>query len=140
LGLLGETAEFAQVVGTGDPVDMYRFELDEPKRLQLRLAELTEDLQLALIADLNNNGAWDAGETIDDSIQVGLPDEFLLEDLVPGVYFVAVTPRNAGDNSAYRLSFRTDTIDTSPAFNPGDTPASAYDIGLLDGEQQFRGV
>lgn len=107
-GVLG-VAEANDFVGSGNPVDIYSFILNEPSSLDVVLGGLSGDADLELIEDINNNGVAEALEVFAESKNVGNVDEIIAVDFLPeGNYFVRVS-QFAGDTN-YSLFLEANSI------------------------------
>ncbi|MEQ8785303.1 MAG: CARDB domain-containing protein [Pirellulaceae bacterium] len=141
VGLLspGSETSLRQGIGLTDDADFYRFELDAPARLRAWTDLVREFAYLHVVADLNGNGEWDSGETLESDTGTG--NNAVVEELGPGTYFIAVTRQQSDDwNSSYRLTLRTEAIEAAPVSDPGESPDTAYNVGVLPpgGEASFR--
>lgn len=107
-GVLG-VAEANDFVGSGNPVDIYSFILNEPSSLDVVLGGLSGDADLELIEDINNNGVAEALEVFVESKNVGNAEEIIAVDFLPeGNYFVRVS-QFAGDTN-YSLFLEANSI------------------------------
>ncbi|MCO6458565.1 MAG: pre-peptidase C-terminal domain-containing protein [Pirellulaceae bacterium] len=117
LGALGEPLSLRQTIGSLDPDDFYRFDLAGVREVLVRMDGLSEEVIVSLVADVNNNGAVDTGETIETVTSSGF-DVLLHEVLGPGSYFLRVQPDTfpAGQNTSYNLQLVSRAI--SDSFGP----------------------
>jgi hypothetical protein len=92
-------------VGDGDRNDYYRFSLSSGNALNLSLTQLTSDIDLELIRDINGNGTVDSGDVVARSVRAGSNDESItLANLAVGTYFVRVYQFSGNSNYTLRLS------------------------------------
>ena len=136
LGLLSEEQTLNAFISALDPSDYYRFNLDAPSDFMLTLSHPANDADVRLVQDANGNGERDDGETIFDPNE----NETISLLLETGTYFVEVydDPRVVGGTS-YTLSLSaTEIINPNPPADPGETPADAFDLGLLSEEQTLN--
>jgi Bacterial pre-peptidase C-terminal domain len=121
-----------------DGLDYYRFSLNTTSNLSVNLAGLSSPANGLLIRDTNNDGVFDAGDTVQ---QVFFGNGTVnLAGLAAGNYFVGMF-RNGGDTS-YTLSLTPDSAGNSLftardlGSNIGRTVTDA--IGLADGIDYYR--
>ena len=121
-------ASASDLVNDEDPVDFYEFTITEQSEVTVNLTGLTGDANLALINDLNDNGAVDDGEVFAFSALELTADEEIFEVLDAGTYFIRVRQDDGEDApglARYDLSISAEA--------PDGTLATANDLGLLDG-------
>ena len=127
-------------VGTHDPVDFYRLELEQTSRIEVRLEDLFEGAIVSVIADLNENGVVDSGEVVETRESGGPDPVFLTEDLGPGSYLVRVQPETfpSGENTSYTLAVTPEVLAvTTPGDPAGNTLAESLNVGALGSPQTF---
>jgi hypothetical protein len=115
-------------VGDDDPQDFFQFTLQTPARIGLVLDNLTNDADLQLIQDANNNGTVDAGEILGSSTAGGISQELINRELPQGSYFINVSQFRG--NSNYNLTLFTEPL----AFTPdtaGNTLSTARNAARL---------
>ncbi len=134
LGALSATQTVLGSIYNNDTADVYRFNLDTARALTLNLSGLNADSNLRLIRDANNNGIVDVGEVLASSNQSGTLSETLTQNLQAGAYFVQVYQYSGETN--YSLNLTTAAI--SVPVDPGNTLATARDIGILNSLQTFN--
>lgn len=106
LGTLAGSYSLTDFVGQSDPLDYYRFTINNYSNVTLNLNNLAADADLYLIRDLNGNGLWDAGETWAYSTTAGsVPETISLNGLAPGAYYVAIAQYSGNTN--YKLNLVT---------------------------------
>ncbi len=67
VGVQNGSIRLTEFVGTGDPNDFYRFEINTKSNFSLRLDGLTRDADVKLIQDRNSNGVVNFVEVISSS-------------------------------------------------------------------------
>ena len=144
IGSLGALQTFSGTVGPTDRNDFYRFTLTENSDVSLGLTGLgPEPAQLEIVADLDGDGIFNRfddtieSDSINDGLVFNTDDRFINTPLSAGTYFARVVTWYDNQNSGYTLSAqatpRTDDTD------PGNTYATALDIGTLSTLQTFGG-
>jgi|GEM_PF-968057 len=119
-------------VNGADTQDFYRFTLLTQSNYSIGLSQLSADVDLRLVQDLNNNGAVDADEVIAASIRSSTSPEALSGQLNAGTYFIQVYPfSNAA--TPYQIS-----ITATPQDGAGNSIATARDVGSLVGDRSFN--
>jgi hypothetical protein len=88
-----------------EPSDIYRFSLGATSNINLTLSGLSNDADIRLIQDVNNNGIIDSGEEITRSSWSSNYSEGINSSLGAGNYFVQVYQYNGDTN--YNLSLST---------------------------------
>lgn len=104
LGILSGTRRVDDFVGDIDRQDYFRFILNDTRNVNLLLTGLNDDADVRLYQAVNNNGAIEQGNLIDQSIQSGTTPEGLNRTLAPGDYLVLVSPGFQGVNTNYSLT------------------------------------
>jgi hypothetical protein len=129
IGVLAGQRSFFGNVSTNDAADYYRFQLNAPSDLAVTLTGMTNDADVYLIRDLNNNGLVDTGETLGQSLRSGTQSELInLNNLAAGTYFVRVDQFSGGTN--YTLMLTADAA--------GETLSTARNIGILNSSRSYR--
>ncbi len=109
---------FTGTVGATNPIDLYRFSLDNRSDVQIKLRGLSADADLILGADRNRNGVLDAGEELARSNRYRNFDELLdrkgTTALPAGEYLIQV--KQFSGDTHYRLELTPKAIDV--ATNP----------------------
>lgn len=91
-------------VGNANFDDLFRFSYSGVGDVNLSLSNLTDNADLRLIYDANNNGLIDPGEVMASSASGGTTTELInRSNLAPGNYFVHVYRNNSTVNTPYRL-------------------------------------
>jgi hypothetical protein len=112
---LSGTRTFNQFVGKNDPVDYYRFSLNNLKMVSLSLNNLSADADVYLYQDSNNNGIIDDNEYsyyIARSRNSGTNSESISSTLGMGNYFVKVESASEASNTNYTLRLVNQTSET----------------------------
>ncbi|MBD2157421.1 pre-peptidase C-terminal domain-containing protein [Leptolyngbya sp. FACHB-16] len=150
LGLLGlnVTRSSTNFVGNADPVDTYRFTISAAANFNLALTGLTQNANVQLFRDVNNNGVIDAadGGAIASSVRTASADEFINRRLTTtGAYIVRVL-RSGSSSTNYTL--RLSNRGTGPSnllpleFNAGSLTATPYSrtnsVGATDTVDVYR--
>ncbi len=132
MGALNDTVLLDDFIGIVDPNDYYRFTIDAPSDLVLSLSQLTANADVQLIRDGNQNSQVDAGEIVAVSAQASTAAEQIRRTLQPGTYFVWVYTNSPATNYALQLQVTL----FAPPDQAGNNPASARNLGLLNGTTQ----
>ena len=117
-GTLSDTQTYYGDVSGTDTSDVYRFSLNSTSNFNLSLTGLSNDADVRLIQDVNNNGIVDDGDEIVRSAWGDSQDESINHSLVAGTYFTQVY-QYSGDTN-YNLSL-------SVGNNPSFTSFSVFD-------------
>ena len=132
VGVENGSISLTDFVGLGDSNDFYRFEINTKSNFNLRLDGLTADADVRLIQDINRNGVFDLGETIDSSLESGtIPDVINVSNLAPGTYYVQVYSF-LNNSTNYNVNLSATSI---PALNiptPSGPFNSDYGYGLVN--------
>jgi len=132
LGFLGVNATriFVNFVGTSDTADTFRFIIGAPTNFNLSLTRMTQDADVYLYRDVNNNGIIDAGDggAITFSNRSSNADDFINRRLtISGAYIVQVR-RFGTSNTNYTLRLSN----TGSAFgNPSNLLPVELNAGVL---------
>lgn len=150
LGVLNDARVIFDNVSSTDTSDLFQFTLGTTSDLNLSLTGLSQDADLRLIQDSNNNGVVDAGEVIARSQRGFTFSESIdLNGVAPGSYFAQVY--QFSDDTHYQLELETTAsnnlfsgIDLTGQFGSIDLPDIRFfnDIGqaqftLFNQGQQF---
>ena len=130
---LSSTAQtWMDSVNGGDTQDFYAFSIGARSAVNLAVTGLTNNADLQLIRDVNNNGIIDSGETIATSGQTGITNESLLSYLDAGNYFVRIYQRSGDTDYSFQAS---STV--LPNDYAGNTLATARSIVLSSTAQTW---
>jgi serine protease len=103
--LPGVTTTVREFVGTSDREDYYRFYLNGNSNVELTLRDLSNDADIIVIRDANNNGIVDAGERIGFGLNYGTQnDRISLSNLSAGNYFILVQGYSQSTNYSLDLA------------------------------------
>jgi serine protease len=101
----GVTTTVREFVGPSDREDFYRFTLNGTSTVDLTLRNLSNDADLFLIRDANNNGIVDFGETLGYGLNYGTQsDRISLANLSAGNYFIQVRGYSLATNYSLDLT------------------------------------
>lgn len=128
IGFLLGNANFAEFVGVSAPQDIYRFALDSVAQLTVGLSGLTDNADVYLYLDRNNNGLAELNELITGSANLGVANEGISGLLGAGIYLAQVT-NVFTSNTNYTLSLSSRT--TGLQDFAGNTANTALNIGFL---------
>jgi len=104
IGTLSNSTSFSERVGGTDPIDYYKFTFTTTRHLILQLKNLSADLDLQLIQDLDGDGQVDdPTDLIDTSESPGNADEEIIFHTPPGTYYIAVVPADPSVSANYSL-------------------------------------
>jgi hypothetical protein len=116
-----------QFVGPGD-VDVYRFTVTQASAVSGSITNRSAGIEAWLIADVDNNGVWDGGESLEAAGSPGPENLAFGDDLVPGTYYVWLSPWSP--LTGYSLSLEGTPI-PALAVDPGDTMPTAHNLGTV---------
>jgi hypothetical protein len=133
-GTLSDTQTYYGDVSGTDTSDVYRFSLNSTSNFNLSLTGLSNDADVRLIQDVNNNGIVDDGDEIVRSAWGDSQDESINHSLAAGTYFTQVY-QYSGDTN-YNLSL---SVGNNPSFTSfsvfdasGDnTSSTAFEDGAI---------
>jgi hypothetical protein len=147
LGVVNGLVNFKQLVGSVDSADIYKFTLNSVSNFTavLNSGDATGAVTMALLYDSDNNGIANPGKLVNGFVAGGdfiggvftsggaggtvLP---INKTLGAGTYYIAVTQKEAVDNSVYDFSlFVNNTITgINPTSDPGSNGFGATDVTL----------
>jgi hypothetical protein len=132
LGGLTATRTHPETIGGTNPVDLYKFSLNQISEFKASLSELTVATDLNLIWDKNNNGLIDESERIMTGYASPLGSNPVTMTLAQGTYFVEV--RTLSDRvSPYELTLSATPQSSNIPADPGSTLKTAHNIGIASG-------
>jgi hypothetical protein len=102
VGNLSGDRTFSNQVGNTDTTDTYSFSLDFGEEVDINLSGLSNDADIRLIRDLNNNSLVDSGEVLGTSSNGGTSSDSLSASDA-GNYFLQVYQYSGNTN--YQLAF-----------------------------------
>lgn len=126
LSVLAAPQQLNDFVGSIDPTDFYRFQINTPSNFNLLLNGMSADADVRLIRDDNSNGIVEFGEVLDRSVAWGSTPEQIDGMLSPGIYYVEVY-QFSGD-TPYTLTLTANPI----ADSAGNTLSTALNLGSLN--------
>jgi Ca2+-binding RTX toxin-like protein len=139
LGSITGSIELNDYAGDLDEYDFYQFTLDQNSDISLSVRNITTSttaLFTYLIADENNNGIWDRGETI-DSVGMSSNGSTLNVPLPAGTYLTAVQP-SLSRSAHYQKTLTVTPNPSNLANDPGNTISTAFNLGNLSGNRTVR--
>lgn len=132
LGTIKGPQSLIEYLWAGDSVDYYRFQLDEPSSFALAIAGLSSTVDVDLLQDTNNNGAFDEDEMLRRDYTEGIsPKELQFWRLEAGTYYIRTAYEYPGATS-YSLTVAATPALTPPPDGAGNTLREARDLGNLD--------
>ncbi len=138
IGPLSGTQIYRDFVdGSVDRRDLYSFSLAGPRNLTITLDGLSNDVDLYLIRDANNNGAIDANESL---AVADLPnadfERIQMNRLAAGNYFLVVGQYRGESN--YTLTFETHLVGDRPV-QAGTLGADTFSVNLSSPDSVISG-
>jgi subtilisin family serine protease len=133
VGVQNGSIRLTEFVGTGDPNDFYRFEINTKSNFSLRLDGLTRDADVKLIQDRNSNGVVNFVEVISSSLNQGTTPEVIdVSKLAPGTYYVQVSSF-LGNSTNYNLTLSATPVPVLPDVpTPNGAFNDNYGYGLVN--------
>jgi subtilisin family serine protease len=133
VGVQNGSIRLTEFVGTGDPNDFYRFEINTKSNFSLRLDGLTRDADVKLIQDRNSNGVVNFVEVISSSLNQGATPEVIdVSKLAPGTYYVQVSSF-LGNSTNYNLTLSATPVPVLPDVpTPNGAFNDNYGYGLVN--------
>jgi hypothetical protein len=131
LGVVHGLVHQEDFISKDDLIDFYKFTTTASGRISVELGpELSGNMDLALVRDLNNDGQIEKNETLAaSSLPANQFDQFTTS-IPAGTYFIEVNFNDVRATiSKYALTFNTDFA--------GSTPATARNVGTLAGTRTF---
>jgi Ca2+-binding RTX toxin-like protein len=135
IDFLSGTRTFEEIVSTTQPQDFYRFRLASVSEFALGLGGLSQNADVFLYLDRNNNGLVDRNEEIVNSRNFSSQPEGISRLLGAGTYIVEVA-NNFNSNTEYTLTLSGTS--TGIGDIAGIPPFSAFDLGLLNQPREFE--
>jgi hypothetical protein len=97
----------------------------------VQVAPANSRLLFNLAADFNNSSTIIDTEVMATVSADAGQDTWFEQDLTAGTYYVNVSPSSNVGSTAYRLELISTDLPADPQGDPGDTIATAREIGLL---------
>jgi len=95
---------YYQAVNSENTDHFYRVNFNRVGTLNLKLSNLTDNANMRVIHDGNNNGLIDSGEVIETATNLGSTLESInLSNLAAGTYFINVYPDSLSVSTDYKL-------------------------------------
>jgi Ca2+-binding RTX toxin-like protein len=140
LGSIRGSIDLNDYVGTLDRLDFYQFTLDQNSDVSITVQGIPRSgtsLRTAFIADLNNNGVVDSGETI-TSISIGSSGRTVSTPLPAGTYLTVMETFFSNQSFQYEKTLTVTPNPSNLATDPGDTLRTALDLGVLSRDRLLR--
>jgi hypothetical protein len=137
LGVIDGSFSLTDSVGQDDPNDYYRFVLANNSEFDLTLGALTASASVELIKDYSQNGEFDDGDEDVLATSGGFSSQNanINRALAAGTYFIRVSTNYSAD---YDLRLNITPKPGNTAVDPGNTLSKPLDIGLINGEINFK--
>ena len=135
IDFLSGTRTFEEIVSTTEPQDFYRFRLGSVSEFAVGLNGLSQNADIFLYLDQNNNGLVDRNEEIVNSRNYGNQPEGITRFLGAGTYIIEVI-NDFNSNTEYTLTLSESS--TGIGDIAGIPPLNAFDLGLLTQPRQFE--
>jgi hypothetical protein len=84
---------YYEYIGPKDTTDIYRWNITQKSRIDVRLSGLQYNADLELIHDRNRNGRVDPGEVVKTTAGSAPSNKVIRGVVAPGTYFLRVTPK-----------------------------------------------
>ncbi|WP_416666412.1 PPC domain-containing protein [Egbenema bharatensis] len=137
LGILTATRTQQETIGESNPVDLYKFSLNQISEFNASLSELTVATDLNLIWDKNGNGLIDDNERLMTGYASPLGSNPVTMTLAQGTYFVEV--RTLSDRvSPYELTLSATPQSSNIPVDPGSSLKTAHNAGIATGSYTAR--
>ena len=108
------TIGIPDVDGEQDPIDVYRFRVDDFLTMTVDVQDRTDGTEIFLLRDNNANGEFDTGETWRRASAATGEDFGFTADLAPGEYYFWLRQFNDGDATPYNLQIDTSEFTRGP--------------------------
>lgn len=133
-GVLTGTQIFNQSISSSNPNDYYRFSLSGPTNLNVVINGMTQDANLELFFDSNNDGTVNTTERVGLSTQPGTLQDSITGFFTAGNYFVNVSQGVAGAETPYNLNLIATPVTGDLGGNSANT---ATNLGILSGTRRI---
>jgi hypothetical protein len=133
-GLISGVSTFNQSISNSDPNDFYRFSLSGPTDLNVVINGMTQDADLELFFDSNNDGLVDATEGVGLSTEPGTLQDSITGFFTAGNYFVNVSQGVPGAETPYNLNLIATPVTGDLGGNSENT---ATNLGILSGTRRI---
>jgi serine protease len=118
--IMGSSYSYVQWLGSVDPNDFYRFQLDGPANVTLDLQQLEANADLFLYDS--------SGNVLASSTRLGQIDESIRRRLEAGIYYVQLQNIDEIGDNIYFFNISADGF----AQDPGQSFATARDLGTIN--------
>ncbi len=125
---------FNQSISSTNPNDYYRFNLSGPTNLNVVINGMTQDANLELFFDSNNDGTVNTTERVGLSTQPGTLQDSITGFFTAGNYFVNVSQGVPGAATPYNLNLIATPITGDIGGNSANT---ATNLGILSGTRRI---
>ncbi|NJL19983.1 MAG: hypothetical protein HC895_02835 [Leptolyngbyaceae cyanobacterium SM1_3_5] len=139
IGTITTTTIREEFVGIGDPVDFHKFTLNDITNLRLGVEVFGGGGRFELIRDDNNNGL------VDDEVYASSFGSLPPLDIPPGTYYLRASSTSTTryrlsppPPTIYRLTFVPMFFGGNVSPDPGNTLATAFDLGVYSGTRLIR--
>ncbi|MCT7981295.1 hypothetical protein [Laspinema olomoucense] len=133
-GVLTGTQIFNQSISSINSNDYYRFNLSGPTNLNVVINGMTQDANIELFFDSNNDGIVTAPERVGVSTQPGTLQDSVTGFFTAGNYFVNVSQGVPGAETPYNLNLIANPITGDVGGNSANT---ATNVGILSGTRRI---
>lgn len=133
-GVLTGVQTFNQSISSTNPNDYYRFSLSGSTDLNVVINGMTQDANLELFFDSNNDGLVNTTERVGLSTQPGTLQDSITGFFTAGNYFVNVSPGVPGAETPYNLNLIATPITGDVGGNSANTSTN---LGILSGTRRI---
>jgi subtilisin family serine protease len=102
---------------TTDTADVFRVEVTDASQIQINLINLTNNADVRLIQDLNNDRIITSNEVIASSVNPGVNPDSIRRSLTAGVYYVQVVNQNAASTLDFSITLTPDRANPTPLYS-----------------------
>ena len=139
LGSLGSQQNIKQFVGSVDSDDYYQFTLSETSDVRLFADGANQSgIYFSLIHDFDGDNRIDNNDSLYSKYLSTSDEEEIFSTLGAGTYFVRMERSSSNVNTNYNLSLSATANPSAPIFDPGNTLATARDLGSLGSQQNIK--
>ncbi|MEL7209233.1 MAG: hypothetical protein AAGK32_13540, partial [Actinomycetota bacterium] len=112
-------------------VDVFRFEVPTDGTVTLRLGDRQAGATMRLVADVDGDGAFGLGDSVEVRATAGPEDLEIVQALTPGTYWVRL--ESGVTFTTYALAASFEAVGANPVADPGAGLATATDLGAVAG-------
>ncbi|MDY6803752.1 MAG: pre-peptidase C-terminal domain-containing protein [Cyanobacteriota bacterium] len=131
--LTNRTRSFNEFVGSTDSADFYQFDLSQTSDVSVLVSGLTDNINVRLILDENNNAQIDSAEVLFSDRGSEGNDGAIDSPLGAGTYFIEVSSRFENSNTRYNIEFASTPTPSSAPRDPGNSLNTALNLGDVTG-------